>query len=133
MGEITYTSERRPEIKAVCELFDDSGIIRPTDQPERIGRMLDEADIVWTAWQGERLVGISRSITDFAYCCYLSDLAVAKDCQGKGIGRELIRLTQGQLGEEVMILLLAAATARDYYGHIGFEHVPNAWMLPKER
>ena len=133
MAEIVYTNERRPDVRVVCELFDDSGIIRPTDQPERIGRMLEEADIIWTAWAGERLVGISRAITDFVYCCYLSDLAVAKDCQGKGIGKKLIRLTQEQLGEEVMILLLAAATAKDYYGHIGFDYVENGWMLPKKR
>jgi ribosomal protein S18 acetylase RimI-like enzyme len=117
----------------VAALYADSGLIRPVHDLERIGKMLDHANLILTARDGAKLVGVSRSLTDFSYCCYLSDLAVAKAYQKLGIGQELIRRTQEYLGEEVMILLLAAPQARDYYPHIGFTKNDDAWFLPRSR
>jgi predicted N-acetyltransferase YhbS len=71
-------------------------------------------------------------MTDFAYCCYLADLAVAGDFQRLGIGRRLIGLLRDHLGPQVMLLLLAAPAAQSYYPHIGFQPVTNAWMWPHE-
>lgn len=106
---------------------------RPVDQRDRIGRMLRQADIVLTARVGGRLVGVSRAITDFAYCCYLSDLAVDAACQRRGIGRELIRRTHAAAGPETVLLLLSAPAAMDYYRHIGLKAVANGWTIDRER
>lgn len=113
-------------------LFDDSGLKRPTGDLLRMARMLEEADLIWTAWDGDRLVGLARSLTDFCYCCYLSDLAVAKEYQRQGIGKELIRLTRESLGDQVMLLLLAAVTAEGYYERVGFVQVKNGWMISRK-
>ncbi len=117
----------------VAALYADSGLNRPVNDLERIGKMLTHANLVLTARDGAKLVGVSRSLTDFSYCCYLSDLAVAKAYQKLGIGQELIRRTQEYLGDEVMILLLAAPQARQYYPHIGFTKNDDAWFLPRAR
>jgi predicted N-acetyltransferase YhbS len=74
------------------------------------------------------LVGISRSLTDFSYATYLADLAVRESHQRRGIGKELIRLTQ-QASAPASIILLAAPAAEQYYPHIGFAHHPQAWIL----
>ncbi|MEW6051816.1 MAG: GNAT family N-acetyltransferase [Candidatus Zixiibacteriota bacterium] len=129
---ISYTDSIVPPVETVAALFDNSGLKRPTGDLPRIQRMLDEGDLFVTAWDGDHLVGFARSLTDFCYCCYLSDLAVAKDFQRKGIGKELIRLTKEKLGDQVMILLLAALTAEGYYEHIGFEYVKNGWIIPRK-
>ncbi len=81
----------------------------------------------------ETLVGIARCLTDFAYCCYLSDLAVDREYQRQGIGKQLVKRVQEAIGDESMLLLLAAPTAMDYYPYIGFNKVDNAWMLPRKR
>lgn len=117
----------------VAALYADSGLNRPVNDLERIGKMLTHANLVLTARDGAKLVGVSRSLTDFSYCCYLSDLAVANAYQKTGIGQELIRRTQEYLGDEVMILLLAAPQAREYYPHIGFTKNDDAWFLPRAR
>jgi GNAT superfamily N-acetyltransferase len=130
---LVYRKDIIPPAETVADLFDDSGLKRPTGAPERIFRMLAHADIVWTVWEGEVLVGIARTITDYSYCAYLSDLAVRRSYQRQGVGRELIRRTQELLGDEVMLLLLAAETATDYYAHIGFTKVENGWMLPRKK
>jgi predicted N-acetyltransferase YhbS len=91
-------------------------------------RMLEHANLVVTAWDGARMVGISRSLTDFVYATYLSDLAVRKSYQRAGIGRELVRLTR-EAAPRAMLILLAAPAAEKYYPHIGFEHHPQAWIL----
>ena len=105
---------------------------RPVDDAETIAGMLANADLTVTAWDGELLVGVARSVTDFTYCCYLSDLAVDVAYQRQGIGVELIAQTQEQLGPRCNLILLAAPAAADYYGHIGFNHHPRCWILPRD-
>jgi predicted N-acetyltransferase YhbS len=90
--------------------------------------MLDNSDIVATCWSKNLLIGIARSITDFSYGCYLSDLAVDVDFQKQGIGSQLISLNQSILGPHCKIILLSAPAAVDYYRHIGFEPHSSAWI-----
>ncbi|QSF46748.1 GNAT family N-acetyltransferase [Paenibacillus tianjinensis] len=128
---ISYTINAPLEASQAAELFISAGLRRPVDDLRRIGRMLEHADILITAWDGDRLVGVARAITDFSLCCYLSDLAVRKEYQHQGIGKELIHVLRGQLGEEVMLLLLSAPTAMDYYPKIGFVKLVNAFEYPR--
>jgi ribosomal protein S18 acetylase RimI-like enzyme len=102
---------------------------RPIDDPKSIRAMLKHANLLCTAWDGKKLVGVARSITDFEFVCYLSDLAVDEAYQKQGIGRELIRLTRSRLGAKAKIILLAAPKAEKYYPKIGFEQHHSAWML----
>lgn len=106
---------------------------RPVEDPACIAAMLEHGNLLCTAWDGDRLVGVARSVTDFAYCCYLSDLAVDANYQRRGIGRELIRMTQARLGPRAKLILLAAPRAADYYPRIGFDPHPSAWILPAKR
>jgi predicted N-acetyltransferase YhbS len=88
------------------------------------------ADLTVTARIGTRLVGVSRSVTDFHYCCYLSDLAVDAQFQKRGIGAGLVRETRAHLEPTCRLLLLSAPAAVDYYPKIGFERHPQAWTIP---
>ena len=102
---------------------------RPVDDRKCIEAMLRHANLLCSAWHGEKLVGVARSVTDFEYCCYLSDLAVDEKYQRKGIGKELIRQTRSRLGEKAKIILLSAPKAEAYYPKIGFEAHRSAWIL----
>ena len=105
---------------------------RPVDDRARIARMLAEADIRLCARDAHgRLVGVSRAVTDFSYCCYLSDLAVDEALQRRGIGRELIRLTHERAGGDTMLILLAAPKAIDYYPRIGMARSDRAFTLDR--
>ena len=105
---------------------------RPVSEPERIERMLAEADIVLTARVGSLLVGISRAISDFSFCTYLSDLAVDVAHQKHGIGRELVRLTHEAAGMQTSLILLAAPKAQTYYPHVGMQQHDSCWWLPRK-
>lgn len=131
--DIKYEINVPIEAAQVAEVFRSSGIRRPVDDLERIQRMVDNANLIATAWVGERLVGIARALTDFSYCCYLSDLAVDKEYQKNGIGRHLITQIQEVLGEEASLVLLAAPNAKDYYPQIGFQRADNAFLIPRQR
>lgn len=100
---------------------------RPLNDIERVQAMLTNANLVVSAWDNEKLVGVARSLTDFAYCCYLSDLAVDEAYQKQGIGKQLIKETQNALHAQAKIILLAAPQAVDYYPHIGFIQHMSAW------
>ncbi|BDX22457.1 N-acetyltransferase [Polynucleobacter sp. TUM22923] len=104
---------------------------RPVDNVASFNDMLLNANLLITAWDSEKLIGISRSLTDFSYVAYLADLAVDEAYQRQGIGKRLIEETKMRLGPECMIVLLAAPKANTYYEHIGFEHHSRAWVLKK--
>jgi predicted N-acetyltransferase YhbS len=105
---------------------------RPVDEPETIRAMLANANLIVTARYGELLVGVSRAITDFAYCTYLSDLVVDVEFQQRGIGKELIRRTHEAAGFNTTLILLAAPKAVGYYPHIGMTKHESCWIIPRQ-
>lgn len=102
---------------------------RPVADRDRIVTMLKNASVIITARSNGRLVGVSRAITDFCYCTYLSDLAVDEEFQGQGIGRELIRQTHAASGLATRLILISAPAARSYYPHIGLVPHDSCWMV----
>jgi predicted N-acetyltransferase YhbS len=130
---ITYRVNVPLNPEVVAAVLRNSGIRRPVDDVDRIRQMVEQANLTVTAWDGEQLVGIARALTDFSYCCYLSDLAVDKAYQRQGIGKELVRRVREAIGEESMLLLLAAPEAMEYYPKLGFEKVTNAWIIHRQR
>ena len=106
---------------------------RPVQDLGRLAKMLREADLVVTARDGEALVGMSRAVTDFSYCCYLSDLAVDVKYQRQGIRKRLIEETHRAAGEETTLILVAAPAAEGYYPRIGMKHLPSCWAIPRKK
>lgn len=102
---------------------------RPIDDLECIESMIKNADIIVTAVLDEKIVGVVRAVTDFSYCCYLSDLAVDASFQHQGIGKKLIQKVREQLGTKCKIILLSAPAAVEYYPKIGFMRHSSAWVL----
>ena len=109
------------------------GARRPVDEPERLEHMLRNADVIVTARDGAKLVGVSRAITDFAFCCYLSDLAVDADYQHQGIGKRLVAETRAAAGDAASLFLFAAPGAEGYYPKIGMDPMPNGWVIRRNR
>jgi len=130
---IEYRINAPLKAEEVADVFRSSGIKRPVGDLARIQVMIDQADLNLSAWDGDTLVGIARAITDFSYCCYLSDLAVRKEYQKQGIGKALLRLLREHLGEQVSIVLLAAPSAVEYYPRVGFEKSERAFVIPRVR
>ena len=128
---VTYAIE--PELDPVefSDVLERSGLAarRPVDEPERIRRMVENASLIVTARdEAGRLIGVARSVTDFAFCCYLSDLAVDRAHQHGGVGRELVERTCAAAGGDgTMVLLLAAPAAADYYPKVGFRKLDTAY------
>ena len=104
---------------------------RPVHDPGLIRDMLRHASLILTARIDGLLVAVSRALTDFAFCTYLSDLAVDEAFQRRGIGRELIRRTHEAAGLHTMLILLAAPAAREYYPHIGMTRHDSCWIVPR--
>ena len=131
MGTVTYRTGNSLNLDDVIALYRSStlGERRPIENRDIVQSMISNADLIVTAWVDDHLVGIARTLTDFAYVAYLADLAVHHDYQRKGIGKELLRRTKLGLEDSCMITLLAAPAARDYYEKLGYEHNPRAWML----
>ena len=114
----------------IALLVDSSlGERRPIDDLVCIKGMISNSNLIVSAWDSDRLVGISRCMTDFYYACYLSDLAVSKQYQKQGIGKQLQTITQQQLGPCCKLILIAAPAANSYYKYIGFTKNSRCWVL----
>lgn len=127
----TYSLEPNLSVEEFIDVLRRSTLAerRPVHQPDRINRMLRGANIIVTARAGALLVGVSRAISHFAYCTYLSDLATDEAFQRRGIGRELIRRTHEAGGLDTQLILVAAPKAETFYPHIGMEHHHSCWMV----
>lgn len=131
MSEIRYEYGNDIGVDAMIELYKDStlGERRPVDDRQIMADMLAYGNLTVTAWDGDLLVGISRTMTDFTYVGYLADLAVRLSHQRQGIGTVLIQKTRERMGPRSMLVLLAAPKAVDYYPKIGFTQHNSAWVL----
>jgi ribosomal protein S18 acetylase RimI-like enzyme len=130
---ITYSSTAKISADQAIDLYIRStlGERRPIHNRQAFENMYQHANLIISAWDGDKLVGISRSLTDFSYVAYLSDLAVDIQYQKQGIGKQLIEKTKSDLEPECMLVLLAAPKAREYYGPLDFDQHPSAWTLKK--
>ncbi len=130
---ITYTEEKYLSPEEFISVLELSTLAerRPVADPARIKTMLENADIVLCARNEGTLVGISRAITDFSYCCYLSDLAVDAAYQGQGIGKELVSRTHKIAGEGTTLHLMSAPDAMTYYEKIAMMPITNGWKIDR--
>lgn len=120
MSEIIYTIEKSLDVSEFIEVLKNSTLAerRPVDDEQRISSMCNNANLIVTARLDGKLIGVARSITDFVYCTYLSDLAVDLEYQKKGIGKKLIEETK-KITPQAKLILLSAPDAVDYYSKIG--------------
>ncbi len=128
---IIYRTNKPLHTADVIEVYKSANLNRPVHDADRITEMYHHSNLVISAWDGDQLVGVARSLTDFCYCCYLSDLAVKEDYQKLGIGKRLIELTREAIGERTMLLLLSAPGATEYYPKVGFDKVENGFMIKR--
>ncbi len=125
--------EGRLDAAEYAALVRSSGLDRPVDDPQRMAALLAGSNLVVTARDGAgRLVGAARSVTDFAWCCYLSDLCVEKARQRGGLGRLLLAETKRAVGPGCMVLLLSTPSAMGYYPRLGVERMPNAFLIRRD-
>lgn len=129
---IEYRSDVHPDAAVIAQLFAAAPLNRPLDDIERIGRMYAASNLVFTAWDGQRLVGILRGWTDGAFDGYICDLAVLPDVQRQGVGRKLLELaTSGK--PDVQFVVRASQIANEYYAHLGWQKIENGWYLARQR
>ena len=127
---IEYQIETNLSVEEFTEVLINStlGERRPITEPDRIAKMLEHGNLIITARDNGKLVGVSRSLTDFAFCTYLSDLAVDDKYQKQGIGKELVRLTKKE-APQAKLILLAAPKAVNYYPKIGMKQWEHCYVL----
>jgi ribosomal protein S18 acetylase RimI-like enzyme len=130
--KLIYKFDEIPATSAIIEVYDSSGINRPTSNPDRIELMYASSNLIVSAWDEKKLVGIARSLTDFVYSCYLADLAIRKEYQKEGIGKELISLIEQRIGPQTSLILLSAPGALEYYPKIGFRKIENGFIIDRE-
>ena len=131
---IAYQLEPKLSVEEFVDVLKRSTLAerRPLNEPDTLEAMLKNAQVIATARREGVLVGVSRAISDFAYCTYLSDLAVDEACQRQGIGRELIRLTHEAAGLHTTLILVAAPKAESYYPHIGMAKHNSCWTTRRQ-
>ncbi|HEX8637703.1 MAG TPA: GNAT family N-acetyltransferase [Pyrinomonadaceae bacterium] len=132
MNKIEYKINVPVKAEEIVKLYKNCGLPRPTDDEARIEEMFANSNLVVTAWDDKELIGVARSLTDFAWSCYLADLAVRADFQKAGVGRKLVEITRETVGERSMVLLLSVPDALDYYPKLGMEKVESGFIFNRK-
>lgn len=129
---IRYSTDTIPSAEQIIALYNNAGLPRPTADTARISKMYANSNLVITAWDDQKLVGVCRCITDYCWSCYLSDLAVEPGYQKEGIGKKLVNLCLQEVVPQTMILLLSVPQAMTYYPKIGFSKEDRAFAIYRE-
>ena len=121
---VLYAHEPRLDVGEFCRVLLESGLgaTRPTGDGARMQQMLDHADLVVTARldrPDRALVGVARSITDFSWSSYLSELAGSTSAQGLGVGKGRIDETRRLIGPRVSLVLASMPESVGFYERIG--------------
>ena len=137
-NRVSYAREPGLSVAEFQRVLLESGLgaTRPIGDEARLGMMLSAADLVLTARLGAPdgpLVGIARCVTDFAWCCYLSELAVCASAQGLGVGKGLLDEARRQLGPGVTVLLVSVPDAVGFYERAGMDRIPDAFWHRRRR
>jgi len=135
--DIHYAFEPDLAADEFIAVLESSGLAerRPVAERARIEAMLRHANITVTARAGGArgtIIGVSRALADFGFCCYLSDLAVDRAYQGRGIGKRLIERTWDAAGRDTTLILLAAPKAVTYYPHIGMRKHDACYVFDRQ-
>ena len=126
---IKYLKNVDLNLEDIILVFEKSSINRPIGNKNRIKSMFDNSNLVISAWDEDKLVGLCRALTDFSYCCYLSDLAIDIDYQRQGIGRTMIDLVKKEISDEVALILLSSPSAMSFYPKVGFGKIENGFII----
>ena len=128
--EVTYQREDSLDPHEFVDVLKRSTLAerRPVDDMDRIKLMCQNANLFVTARVGGKLVGIARSLSDFSFCTYMSDLAVDQAYQRMGIGIRLIKETK-RYTPIAKLILLAAPAAVDYYPKTGMTRFTHSFLL----
>jgi ribosomal protein S18 acetylase RimI-like enzyme len=137
-ASVLYTREQDLDVDEFRKVLVESGLgpMRPVDDGARLEEMLTGANMIVTARldePGSPLVGVARTVTDFSWCAYLSDLAVSASAQGLGVGNGLLDETRRLLGPAVSLYLFSVPDAAGFYERAGMTRFPDAFWFKRER
>lgn len=134
MQQIAYKINEATRIETIIELFYHSDYLPIEDMSDisRLMKMFKNANLVVSAWDNDKLVGISRSLCDFSYCCYLSDICVHKEYRKRNIGQRLVEKTKEKAGKECKLILHSNTHALQFYKKIGMQRISDAFIIQRE-
>jgi ribosomal protein S18 acetylase RimI-like enzyme len=127
---ITYIAQPKITAQDFIDILDKStlGLRRPLQDLAAMQTMFDHGNVYVGAYDGDKLVGLARVMTDFVFTSYLSDLAIDEAYQHRGIGKQLIIEVKKFL-PRAKIILLAAPAAEGYYPKIGMRNHGHCYVL----
>ena len=134
MKKIEYKINDLIAIEEIIDLLYQSNYL-PIDNmsdKSRISKMFSAANLIVSAWYNDKLIGIARSLCDFSYCCYLSDICVHSEYRNLHVGYDLIMLTKEQAGKECKLILHSSASAIGFYEKIGMKRINDAFIIQRE-
>ena len=101
---------------------------------EEIRALLAASAVVVTAWDGDRLVGFARALSDGRFRALVEDVIVDAEVRGRGIGRRLVDAVLDHPRMRKVELVVLSTAIPDFYRPFGFEPDPHAMQrLRRER
>ncbi len=127
--DIKYTDKKEYSTEDLQALFKSVDWLS-ANYPERLKKALDHCETVYTAWCGDRLVGLINAIDDSELTAYVHYLCVDPQFQGKGIGKKLLEFIKEKYKDYLYIILIAENEPLiKYYRQNGFELIEGRYVI----
>lgn len=117
-----YVGKKVDYIKLIV-LFNQVGWNDKTEDTNRLRKMVENSQIVVTAWDKEEMVGFARCTTDYVFNGQINNVVVDVNYREKGIGKELINKIV-DTSKLVTYILRGDIENERFYREIGFEDAP---------
>lgn len=106
-------------------LYEDVGWTSYIDEAELLMKAIENSLNVWTLWEGEKLIGLARTIGDGTTICYLQDILIIKSYQGRGLGSELLKeiLKANENIRQFVLLTDDTEKTKKFYKKLGLTEV----------
>lgn len=88
--------------------------------PEKLVIAMENSSSVFTAWDGDKLVGLINVLDDGIMTAYVHYLLINPDFHGRGIGKNLVNCVKEKYKDYLRIVLIAYDKEIGFYEHCGF-------------
>lgn len=89
--------------------------------PDKLVIAMKNSSTVFTAWDGEKLIGLIMALDDGIMTAYVHYLLIHPDYQHKGVGKKLVKILTEKYKDYLRVVLIAYDKEVGFYEHMGFK------------
>jgi len=121
---IKYSYKKDVDARQINEIYHEGGWVKKSNANsiKHLSNMFKSSDFIVSAWDGKKLVGIVRVLTDKFENGFILGLMVRKSYRGQGIGTNLLKKCIAKYPKIKWFIFTSNKKAEKLYKSLGFKY-----------